>query len=151
MKKIPLTQGQFALVDDSDYEWLMQWKWQAHWNPHTRSFYANMGWRETTDAPQKTIIMHRFILGLQIGDKRQGDHKNHNTLDNRRFNLRIVTTQGNSWNRKATVGYYWVPKARKYRAIIGVNGNNIHLGYHITPESARKAYLAAKQQYHQIS
>lgn len=38
MKKIPLTQGKFALVDDTDFDWLMRWKWQAKWGRGT--FYA---------------------------------------------------------------------------------------------------------------
>lgn len=29
MRKIPLTQGKFALVDDADFDWLNQWKWYA--------------------------------------------------------------------------------------------------------------------------
>ena len=27
MKTIPLTQGKEAIVDDCDYDYLMQWKW----------------------------------------------------------------------------------------------------------------------------
>ena len=29
MKEIQLTQGQVAIVDDADFEWLRQWKWHA--------------------------------------------------------------------------------------------------------------------------
>ena len=29
MKRIPLTQEKFALVDNEDFEWLSQWKWYA--------------------------------------------------------------------------------------------------------------------------
>lgn len=40
MKQIPLTQGQFALVDDEDYDWLMQWKWHAFQGPTNKTYYA---------------------------------------------------------------------------------------------------------------
>ena len=43
MRAIPLTQGQWALVDDADYEWLMQYEWCAQWDKDTRSFYAVRG------------------------------------------------------------------------------------------------------------
>jgi len=40
MRLIPLTQGQYALVDDEDYEDISQFKWFALWGPCPRSFYA---------------------------------------------------------------------------------------------------------------
>jgi len=41
MKLIPLTKGKFAMVDDEDYDFLMQWKWCAAKNRNT--FYARRG------------------------------------------------------------------------------------------------------------
>ena len=40
MKLISLTQGQFAKVDDEDFEWLNQWKWCAAYKKSTNSYYA---------------------------------------------------------------------------------------------------------------
>ncbi len=148
MKKIPLTQNQEALVDDADYEWLNQWKWCAYWNPCTGSYYAVRG---TRLANRKGIAfrMHREILGLKHGDKRQGDHINHDTLDNRRENLRIVTHQENAFNIRCR-GYCKPKATRRVRAYIKVDGHAIHLGYFDTAEEAKVARQVAKGRYHHI-
>lgn len=58
MKRIKLTQGKYALVDDSDYEYLNQWKWCAIRD--RGNWYATKGGFKT-----KLIIkMHRLILGV---------------------------------------------------------------------------------------
>jgi hypothetical protein len=72
IKLIPLTKGQFALVDAADYDWLMQWPWNAYWHPRTKSYYARRA-----HGP----LMHRFILGL-TDPKIKGDHRDGNTLNN---------------------------------------------------------------------
>ena len=146
---IPLTRGLFALVDGEDYEWLSQWKWFAHWNNHTRSYYAA---RTSKAGKEKAILlsMSREILGLKMGDKCISDHINRITLDNRRHNLRIVTYQQNAFNRKNVKGCGWDKKKKKYRAYIVINNKQIHLGYYGTEAEAREKYLEAKKKYHLI-
>jgi len=97
MKQITLTQGQYAIVDDWNYEWLNQWKWCAGWAKNTKSYYAMRRAKGEFDR-YYIIRMHREILGLKKGDRRQADHINHNTLDNRESNLRIVNNQQNCFN-----------------------------------------------------
>ena len=145
-KRIPLTQGQFAIVDDADYEELSQVKWFAQWNPHTKSYYARRNIR-LPDGKRVTEQMHRRILGLEYGDKLEVDHINYVTLDNRRLNLRIVTNQENLHNQRAK-GFSWARSKKKFMACIGVNGVQKYLGYYDDPTEARAAYLAAKTVYH---
>jgi hypothetical protein len=149
MKAIPLTQGQVAVVDDDDFLWLTKWKWCAAWYSDTKSFYA-MRMERAKNGKWRSISMHRQILGLEHGDKRQVDHINHKTLDNRRDNLRTVNHAENQWNQRIRSGYSWQRKTRKFQAQIQINKKKKHLGYFDTPEQAKEAYLAAKARYHVI-
>ncbi|TXI99675.1 MAG: hypothetical protein E6Q35_02320 [Chryseobacterium cucumeris] len=91
MRKIPLTQGKSALVDDADYEWLSKWKWHAHKDKNGVLFYAER--RDKSRTP-RIVKMHREIL------KTPGylvvDHKNRNGLDNRRQNIHNCTVAVNN-------------------------------------------------------
>lgn len=73
-REIPLTKGRFAIVDAADYPWLAQWRWIAHFNQYTRSYYAVRVQREFPGPKgQKKIRMHRQILGVPDGV--DGDHE----------------------------------------------------------------------------
>ena len=64
MKRITLTQGQFAIVDDEDFERLTRHKWYALWDTGTRSYYAVRDERGV-DGKIRKIRMHREIMGAR--------------------------------------------------------------------------------------
>lgn len=144
-REITLTQGQVALVDAGDFEWIMQWKWRATWSSRANSFYAS------ANIQGKVIHMHRLILGLERGDHRLVDHKEAGqTLDNRRSNLRVATYAQNRRNSRLgknnKSGYkgvsWWAPQG-KWRAHFKINGVTKYLGTFQTPEQAHAAYTRA--------
>jgi len=148
-KKINLTQGKFALVDDDDYEKLNKHKWHAV--KKGRVFYVA---RKTTN--DGTVYMHRYLLGLKSGDDKFGDHIDRNPLNNRMSNLRVVDVVGNlrnhsgrSHNTSGSNGVDYYKAYNKWRARIGVNGVSIHLGYFDKTEGAIKARKLAEQKYWQ--
>jgi len=140
---IPLTQGQTAIVDVEDFEWLSQWNWYAQWNQPTRSFYAVR--------TCKNIRMHREILRCEKG--KDTDHINHDTLDNRRFNLRKCNRSQNVRNQRKRIGSRSIFKGvtfgnGKWRVRICTNYKRIHIGYYNTEEEAAQAYNAAAKEKH---
>jgi len=154
MKEISLTKNQVALVDDVNHNWLNQWNWYADYRKSTNSFYAVRNSFQK-DGKRHQISMAREILGLKYGDKRQGDHQNHNTLDNRQTNLRISTRSQNQMNRKLVQntsskfkGVCWHKQTKKWEAYITINGRRKHLGLWIFEELAALAYDFAALEYH---
>lgn len=91
MRKIPLTQGKFALVDDADYEWLSKWKWHAHKDRNGKLWYAERSDRNRTP---RIVKMHREILRTR--KSLVVDHRNCNGLDNRRINIHNCTVKENN-------------------------------------------------------
>lgn len=149
MKEIQLTQGQKTLVSKEDYESLSKYKWHAY-KTKGGSFYATRSVYDSTNQGNGCVYMHRQILGLTNGGV--VDHKNRNTLDNRRENIRICTSTQNNGNRRGTSmsGYKGVTfsKAQKmWQAQIMQNRKNIFLGYFKDKVDAAKRYNMAATSY----
>lgn len=146
-KKIQLSQGKFALVDDDDYEYLSKWKWHFHHGYACRNdeHYDKNGNR-------KPIRMHRVVM--KTPEDMEVDHLNGETTDNRKSNLRNCFHNENMKNmkvhRNSISGYKgvtWWKIGKKWRARIRGNGKEISLGYYDNPESAAKAYDIAAKKY----
>lgn len=141
MKQIPLSNGEFALVDDEDFDFISRWKWWKNENGYAfRSCHKGNG-------KSGTVLMHRLICapvdGLEV------DHINRNKLDNRRSNLRSVTRSQNERNKSLrsdnTSGYkgvHWDKSHKKWYAGIRHDGKRIYLGRFATAEEASRAYDA---------
>ena len=148
---IPLTQGQFAIVDAADFEWLNQWKWYAWRSPHTGSFYAMRAGKDEM-GEKIGIYMARMILGAKRGE--QVDHGSHNTLDNRRSKIRIATSFQNSFNHRKRKNsrspYKGVYQNRhgRWSSEIQANGIRKWIGNFATAEDAHEAYKKAAVELH---
>jgi len=78
--------------------------------------------------------LHRFLLGLQPGDPRVGDHIDGNRLDNRYSNLRVLSLAANAQNtssRGASSSYRgvsWDTRSGLWVAQARVDGRHRHVG-----------------------
>lgn len=106
MKEIPLTNGLFAKVDESDFEILSKFNWQA---VNNRKYYARR--HIMIDGKKSKIYMHREIMGVTKSDVFV-DHIDGDGLNNTRANLRVASHSENLAN---------VPKrngtSSKYRGV----------------------------------
>jgi len=96
------------------------------------------------------IGVHVSKVSMLCEMVKKADHIDHNTLDNRESNLRIVTPQQNKCNRRNVKGFQFDNQANRYQAYITIDRKKKHLGMFATPEEAHNAYLKAKKKYHKI-
>lgn len=129
-KLIPLSSGNFTKVSNEDFNRLKDINWTESSGYAINYDYGKLS-RVVLNAPKGLLV----------------DHKNHNTLDNRRSNLRLCTKQQNSWNtrseRRSTSNYKgvsWYKQIGKWKAQITKDGVKHSLGYFKTEEEAARAY-----------
>ena len=148
MREISLTQGKIALVDDTDFDWLNQWRWYA--NRLGGIYYVA---RNGSNPNRRKILMHRFILNVPKG--LEIDHRDGDGLNNRRTNLRICTHQENQHNQQpqknrssAFKGVHWCASARKWVSRIKVDGIEKYLGCFTNELEAARIYDMATLRFH---
>jgi hypothetical protein len=153
-RKIPLTQGKFAIVDPDDYKNLARYKWRLCRTKGKNVSYAERSIR-LPNGKYSRVLMHCEVLSMSKGQFTgvpKGyviDHKNGSGLDNRRANLRLATIAQNAWNsnrRSSRCGYKGVCFVRDkglWRAAIVCNRRRIHLGYFRDKYAAARAYDSA--------
>lgn len=100
----------------------------------------------------KHVYLHRLIMSA--GKGQYVDHKNGDTLDNRKENLRICTNQQNCFNQKIRknnkTGVKGVRLVKgKYIAQININKKSTYLGQFDSIDEAAECYKAKAKQLHQ--
>ena len=150
MKRIQLTQGQVALVDDEDFKKVNQFKWNAQKDGN--KFYAKR--MITINGKRTAQLMHMLIVG-DNPFKLDIDHRDGDGLNNQKNNLRLCTHQQNMMNRKLNKnssstykGVHYSSVRQKWQARIQTDGKRISLGFFNGKEDAARAYDAAAIEHH---
>lgn len=117
---------------------------------------TNFGYR-TVHYNRKRYLAHRIIWEMHNGQIPEGmeiDHINHDRLDNRIENLRLVSHAENQKNQKThrmntsgVTGVHWCKSRRKWVARITVNGKHINLGGFDSKDSAVSARKNAERRF----
>lgn len=133
---MPMKTGEIleTLIDTEDLEKVRKTNliWHGVWDIYSESYYA-----KATAYKQKpsTVSLHRIIMG--VTEKHiKVDHENYDTLDNRKYNLRVTIQDKNLKHRNGknsnnTSGYrnvFWNKKDERWIVQLQVKSKNKILG-----------------------
>lgn len=133
----------FAIVDDEDYERLAKYKWVAY---------------KGDCIARSTVFLYKrkfFSLASEIMNNHEQmfDHKDRDTFNNLKLNLRPCSHSQNMCNRSKrenTISKFRGVEKRKnkWKARISFNNKNYYLGLHFTQEEAALAYNIKAKELH---
>lgn len=150
--RVPNQVKRYAMVDDDMFETLNKHNWYYQRVLGNNVEYG--GYPKTTinleNGKRKSVTMHRMVMGAKSGEN--VDHKDRNTLNNQKSNLRLCTLSENGRNqlsRNGASGYKGVHRDRKHwKCSFRLNYKMICLGYFKTPIEAAICYNENIRKYH---
>lgn len=121
-----------VLIDTEDLPRVVKHNWAAGWREDKQRYYIQFidyYYDENGKYKGKTVLLHKFIMQA-YGMYKQVDHKNHDSLNNKKENLRVVEPKNNSSNRSGANknsktgvrNVNWIEKNQEYWVQIMKNG-----------------------------
>jgi hypothetical protein len=145
MREIPLSQGQAVLVDDGDYPLLSEVRWCYRPERDGRQGYAVR--HAKVEGKDRLAYLHREIVQPPAG--MEVIFLNHDRLDCRRENLRVVSKQEARQHHRVrrdsqsgVKGVRYNAGSESWSAYVYRHGNFYHVGTFATQHDAEQAYEA---------
>jgi len=150
-RRISIGEGKWTIVDAEDFYRLNNFHWYAGGSGDI--YYAARIVR-TKARRIRTVYLHREVMKARKG--RIVDHKNGDSLDNRRANLRLATSAQNLRNRGKTkrktssrfIGVYFHKQRQRWVSHVEHNGKVIWLGRFTNEVEAAKVRDKAAKKHH---
>lgn len=133
-----------VIIDTEDLKSVSKYSWRSRLDKAMNQFYI------ISTAARGYVQLHRYIMkapkGLLV------DHINHDTLDNRKCNLRLADQSQNGQNRSGAQknsrsgirGVFWLERDQCWTAQVRIHGKEIYLGEFRDKEEARKVVEDAR-------
>jgi len=111
-----------VLIDEDDYEKFCKHTWRIHHDKSNKKYCIT---NICINGKKTTLKLHRFLMGLENGDKRMINHIDGNSLNNQKSNLEMCNNMYNtqSINTKKNFGYISFRENRNKKHCAEVNIN----------------------------
>ena len=129
-----------VLVDDEDYPLLSRHHWNILFVGSQNRPYAFTRLYNEEKKNGKTLLMHSLIMG----NTRQHDHKNGNSLDNRKENLRPATNQENGWNKGKPKRSRYGEPASQYKGVVRCVATDGRVYWRVIIKLSKKGEVPAR-------
>jgi len=138
--------------DMEDYDKIKDFGWYSSYTAKNTNYYRPKANYKDENGNKHTVNMHRLILGDSAHEV--VDHIDHNTFNNRKYNLRGCTRRENNCNMSlrsnnttGISGVHWYKAYGTYLASLNKDGKHHSLGYYDNKDDAIRARLVGEAKY----